>query len=55
MEETYFDDAGCMKRRSIEHLNSIPEEDFQESFEVWKSRMEAYITANGDYFERTKV
>jgi hypothetical protein len=55
MEENYLDDTGSMKRRSIEHLNNIPEGDFWERLEVWKTRLEECFRANEVYFEGTKV
>jgi hypothetical protein len=43
MKEPIFDNLEHVKRCTTEHLNLIPEEDFQDGFEVWKKRMEKCV------------
>lgn len=54
MKEPVFDDVEYVKRCTTEHLNLIPEEDFQDGFEVWKKRMEKCVRGSRNSFEGDK-
>jgi len=51
-----FDDVEAIKKKkSLEELKSIPEEDFQRAFLQWKRRWEKCIATQGEYFEGDTV
>ena len=46
-----FQSEGDLDEAVLDYLNSIPESDWSGAFDMWKSRMERCIEAEGDYFE----
>ena len=55
MKGERFDDVEAIKKKSLEELKSIPEEDFQRAFLQWKRRWEKCIATQGEYFEGDTV
>lgn len=46
-----FDDISDIQRAVTKVLHSIPENEFQECFRQWRSRLEKCVTSQGGYFE----
>lgn len=50
-----FADVEEVKKKTTESLKAITSQEFQNSFQQWKTRLDKCIASNGEYFEGDKT